>query len=78
MANKNIKEPILLSNILNDFFNTHLTQSDQWFGIKLWHSWPQFTTKNILEQTKPVSYQKGRLVLWVDNTVELPGTQLFT
>ncbi|MYE07816.1 MAG: DUF721 domain-containing protein [Oligoflexia bacterium] len=71
MINKNREEPLLLSHILNDFFNTHFTESDQWFGIKLWHSWSKFTTKKILKQTKPVSYQKGRLVLWVDNSVEL-------
>ena len=36
MINKKKEEPVLLSNILNDFFNIHFTKSDQWFGIKLW------------------------------------------
>ncbi|MDE0119975.1 MAG: DUF721 domain-containing protein [Bdellovibrionales bacterium] len=71
MINKKREEPVLLSHILNDFFNMHFTKSDQWFGIRLWHSWSKFTTKNIFKQTKPVSYQNERLVLWVDNTVEL-------
>ena len=68
---KKTKEPTLLSDTLNTFFTQHLNKSDQWFGIKLWKHWPELATSNILKQTKPVSYQKGRLVLWVANSVEL-------
>ena len=71
MNNKETKEPILLSDILNNFFKEQLGKSDQWFAIELWRHWSQFTTQAILQQTKPVSYQKGRLVLWVANSVEL-------
>ncbi len=71
MINNKTNKPVLLSDILNSFFNNHLQESDQWFGIKLWHSWPRFATTSILKQTKPVSYQNGRLVLWVSNSVEL-------
>jgi hypothetical protein len=68
---KKPKEPAPLSDILNTFFTQHLNKSDQWFGIKLWQHWPEMATSDILRQTKPVSFQKGRLVLWVANSVEL-------
>ena len=69
--NKKVKEPTPLFDILNTFFNQHLSKSDQWFGIKLWQNWPELATTDILKQTKPVSYQNGRLILWVANSVEL-------
>lgn len=69
--NKKIKEPAPLSDILNTFFTQHLKKSDQWFGIKLWQHWPELTTSDILKQTKPVSFQNGRLVLWVADSVKL-------
>lgn len=64
-------KPILLVNILQDFFNKHLEQSDQGFAIKLWKKWHLFNFSKIITKTKPLSYQNGRLVLWVANSVEL-------
>ena len=71
MNNKETKTLTPLSDILNHFFKEQLGESDQWFAIELWRHWPRLTTQAILQQTKPVSYQKGRLVLWVANSVEL-------
>ena len=76
--NRKTKEPVLLADILHIFFNDQLVKSDQWFGIKLWQSWPEFTTIDILTQTKPVSYQQGRLVLWVANSVGLQELSFHT
>lgn len=70
MDNKT-KEPVLLSDILHTFFNQKWEQSDQWFSIKIWQSWDGLATTDLLKQTKPVSFQTGRLVLWVGNSVEL-------
>lgn len=67
---KKTKEPTPLSDILSTFFQ-HLSKSDQWFSIKLWQSWPELASIDILKQTRPVSFQNGRLVLWVENSVEL-------
>ena len=70
MDNKT-KKPVPLSEILHTFFNKQYKQSDQWFSIQLWQKWPELTTSDILKQTKPVSFQRGRMVLWVENSVEL-------
>ena len=70
-SSQKIKEPILLSHILNTFFNKHLAASDQLFSTKLWQNWSRLAMPHIAAYTKPVVYQKGRLVVWVANSVEL-------
>ena len=72
MSNNETKQLILLSDILDNFLKKQLVkESDQWFAVKLWQHWPQLTTQTTLQQTKPISYQKGRLVVWVAHSVEL-------
>ncbi len=74
-VNKSNPQPILLSDIIKNFFNDQqFLQSDQCFGIKLWKIWPQLTEGTILKEAKPVSYQNGHLVLWVANSVQLQET----
>jgi len=69
--NRKTKEPNPLSSILNTFFNKHPATSDQLFGTKLWQNWSRLAMSDIAAHTKPVSYQKGRLVVWVANSIEL-------
>lgn len=69
--NNKTKEPVPLSDILHTFFNKQCKESDQWFGVKLWQNWSKLATSDILKQTKPVSFQNGRMVLWVKSSVEL-------
>ena len=68
----------MLSKVLYDFFDKHLPASDQWFAMQLWHKWSEFSTVDILKKTRPVSYQKGRLVLWVAHSVELQELSFHT
>lgn len=76
--NRKSKTPVLLSNIIQDFFNEHLIKSDLWFGLKLWKEWSEFITSDILKKTKPISYKSGRLLIWVENSVEVQELYFYT
>ena len=79
MTERKPKNPVPLSQVLNHFFHQHLEHnSDQWFGLHLWRNWSQFATNDTLIQTRPVSYQNGRLVLWVKNSVEAQELGFYT
>ena len=71
MKNTNTPEFTRLSDILQTFLEKTLSKSDKWFAVKLWQHWPKLGTTDIVKQSKPVHFQKGRLVLWVDNSVQL-------
>ena len=60
-----------LSELIYPFLDKMLKNSDQWFAFKLWQCWPELAQNDILKQSQPVSFQKGRLVLWVTHSVEL-------
>ncbi len=64
-------EPALLADILYPFLDSLLTKSDHWFALKLWQCWPELATTDLMRKSRPVSFQKGRLLLWVNHSVEL-------
>ena len=64
-------EPTLLADILYPFLDKVLAKSDQWFALKLWQCWPELATTDIMKKSRPVSFQNGRLLLWVNHSVEL-------
>ena len=69
---KEQKKPTLVSDILADFFlNSQFTKSDQWFLLKLWQKWEHFIKVESMKDSKPVAYHKGRLLLWVSDSVQL-------
>ena len=70
---KSIKtgEFTLLADILHPFLDKTLSKSDKWFAFKLWQHWSKLGTADIIKQSRPVHFQKGKLVLWVDNSVQL-------
>ena len=78
MASEKTKNPVPLSDILGPFLHKHLQNSDQGFGIRLWQNWSRFATNDILKQSRPVSYQDGRLILWVSHSTELQELDFYT
>ena len=70
--NRDPKQPTLVSDMLADFFvSTPFIESDQGFLLKLWKKWDHFTKEESMKDSKPVAYHKGRLLLWVSDSVQL-------
>ena len=72
------KKPVLISDILSEFFvESKFTESDQWFLLKLWKNWSHLLPSESIKDSKPVAYRKGRLLLWVCNSVQLQEMNFF-
>ncbi len=48
--------------------NSKSPLSDQFIRWKLWARWEEIVGKTIAEQTLPVGYQRGSLLVWVKNS----------
>ena len=77
MSKRQTKELLPLSDITAGFFKQQWGKS-QGFAVKLWQEWGQFASTEVLQQTRPVGYQKGRLLLWVDGSTSLQELSFYT
>ncbi len=66
-ANKDLTPlSAILKNVLSQ--RDLLNNADQQIATKLWRHWAKLTKNTVLQHTRPVSFNQGRLVLWVEHS----------
>ncbi len=53
------------------FGNGKSPLSHQFIRWRLWRFWPQVVGETVARHSRPVGYDRGALVIWVENSVQL-------
>ena len=70
---------VSISHALKDFFATGANApADHLFAIKLWKLWPRLIPDDAFKDSRPVSFEQGRLTLWVTSAAEMQEIHLHT
>ena len=68
-----------LSSALKNFFSEgNFKHSDHMFALRLWHYWPKLVQNNLFKDCRPVSFQQGRLTLWISSAAEMQEIHFHT